>query len=150
MTNLIGKDAPLEQSIQRFRQGLERLNLKVNESGWLNPLPNVFSVHLEFPDCPVIYSNGKGSSKLAALASAYGELYERLSTHMSFSDYFLGQRNAESSFVHFKDEKWTEIHEDNDESHGLPSEILNASLRRFYTKDLEIDLGSLVDIQSSS
>lgn len=150
MTNLIGKDAPLEQSIQRFRQGLERLKLKVSESGWLNPLPNVFSVHLEFPDCPVIYSNGKGSSKLAALASAYGELYERLSTHMSFSDYFLGQRNAEAAFVHFKDEKWTAIDENDDETQELPPDILNASLRRFYTKDLKIDLGSLVDIQSSS
>ena len=88
MTTLVGKDAPLEESIERFRSNLLKLNLEVTESNWLNPLPNVFSVHLSLNNCPVIYSNGKGSSKEAALASAYGELFERLSTHMSFSDYF--------------------------------------------------------------
>lgn len=154
MTNLIGKDAPLEESIQNFRDGLKRLNLEVTETRWLNPLPNVFSVHLEFARCPTVYSNGKGSSKLAALASAYGELYERLSTHMSFSDFFLGQANAAAPFVHFKDERWTPIPapEDDDEphKHELPQEVLNASLRRFYSQDLDLGLEDLVDLQSSS
>lgn len=48
--------------------------------------------------------NGKGSSRLAARASAYGELFERLSTHMSFSDYYLGLDNSNAPYVHFKDE----------------------------------------------
>ncbi len=153
MTNIIGKDAPLETSIERFREGFRKLNLEVSETGWLNPLPNVFSVHLEFPSCPVIYSNGKGSSKLAALASAYGELYERLATHTSFSDYYLGQANAQDTFVHYKDERWTALppHSDNeDEQQDLPAEILNESLRRFYTKDLNLSLEDLVDVQASS
>ena len=70
--------------------------------------------------CQEIYSNGKGSSKLAALASAYGELFERLGTHMAFSDYFLGLKNAEDDFVHFRDEKWTPIEDD---SEDIPTEI---------------------------
>lgn len=149
MTNLVGKDAPLEVSIERFREGFKKLNLEVCESGWLNPLPNVFSVHLEFPSCPGIYSNGKGSSKLAALASAYGELYERLATHTSFSDYFLGLENSEATFVHYPDEHWSTLPSKQDEE-TLPPDLLNASLRKFYTKDLKLSMEDLVDVQSSS
>ena len=148
MTNIVGKDAPLEVSIERFRAGFKKLNLEVSESGWLNPLPNVFSVHLEFPSCPSIYSNGKGSSKLAALASAYGELYERLATHTSFSDYYLGLENSESPYVQYPDEHWSTLPADGDTS--LPPDILNASLRKFYTKDLKLSMEDLVDVQASS
>ena len=147
MTTLVGKDAPLEESIERFRSNLLKLNLEVTESNWLNPLPNVFSVHLSLNNCPVIYSNGKGSSKEAARASAYGELFERLSTHMSFSDYFLGLDNSNAPFVHFPDEKWTPI---NEEDPTLPQEILNGSLRKFYTQNSGVTLDNLVDLQSSS
>jgi len=157
MTDLIGKDAPLEESLERFRSGLKKLNLETEESLWLNPLPNIWSVHLSFARCPQIYSNGKGSSKLAALCSAYGELYERLSTHMSFSDCFLGLQASEAPYVHFKDERWTPIPDDalsdeegNPLKHPLPQEVLNASLRSFYAKDLDLGLEDLVDLQSSS
>ena len=87
MTTIVGKDAPLEQSIEKFEKILAKLNLEVTLSDWLNPVDNVFSVNLSVTSCPCIYSNGKGSSKLAATASAYGELFERLATHMVFSDF---------------------------------------------------------------
>ena len=157
MTSITGKDAPLEESIARFQKSIGSLGLELEETLWLNPLPNVYSVHLSFASCPCVYSNGKGSSKLAALASAYGELCERLSTHMSFSDYFLGLDNSEADFVHFEDERWTPIPDDeavdengNPSGHALPPEILNASLRSFYSKDIRLSLEDLVDIQSSS
>lgn len=149
MTTIVGKDAPLEDSIDRYRNNLKSLGLEVVESDWLNPLEHVFSVHLALSDCPAVYSNGKGASKLAALASAYGELFERLATHMEFADFYLGLDNSRAPFVHFPDERWTAIPED-DESTPLPQEVLNASLRRFYTKGTGVTLSHLVDLQSSS
>ena len=147
MTTIVGKDAPLETSISRFREILNKLNIEVVEKDWLNPLPNIFSVHIAIASCPCIYSNGKGSSKLAALASAYGELFERLATHMEFSDYFLGLENANDKFVHFEDEKWTKIDPENPQ---IPNDILNANLRHFYCEANNVNLEDLVDLQSSS
>lgn len=157
MTKVTGKDAPYSESIARFRANLNKLGIEVTESGWLNPLPHLFSVHLCVKNCPEICTNGKGSCREAALASAYGEMFERLSTHMAFADFFLGLDNSNAPFVHFKDEKWTiipDVSPDTVPEPGqqptLPTEILNASLRRFYSRDTGLKLEDLVDLQSSS
>lgn len=155
MTTIVGKDAALEDTLSRFKQIAEKLSLELVEDKWLNPLPDLWSVHLSVANCPVLYSNGKGSSHDAALASAYGEIYERLATHMSFSDYYLGQENSNDKFVHFPDEKWSKLNEpaeDDSDFAGTPlsSDILNAKLRKFYSENLELHMEDLVDIQSSS
>lgn len=155
MTTIVGKDAALEDTLKRFKQVAEKLSLEFVEDKWLNPLPDLWSVHLSVANCPVLYSNGKGSSHDAALASAYGEIYERLATHMSFSEYFLGLENSNDKFVHFPDEKWIKLEEpseDNPELMGTPlsTEILNAKLRKFYSQNLDLHMEDLVDIQSSS
>ena len=149
MTTIAGKDASLEDSLSRFKQIAAQLKLEMIEDTWLNPLPDLWSVHLSLAKCPAIYSNGKGSSKDAALCSAYGEIFERLATHMSFADFFLGSDNAEAKFVHFPDEKWTELNEDED---GTPisNDILNVKLRELYGNQGELTLENLVDIQSCS
>lgn len=149
MTTIAGKDASLEDSLSRFKQIAAQLKLEMIEDTWLNPLPDLWSVHLSLANCPAIYSNGKGSSKDAALCSAYGEIFERLATHMSFADFFLGSDNAEAKFVHFPDEKWTELNEDED---GTPisNDILNVKLRELYGNQGELTLENLVDIQSCS
>lgn len=147
MTTIVGKDAPLEQSIAHFQEILKKLKIVVRESNWLNPLNDVYSVHLDIESCPCIYSNGKGSSRLAARASAYGELFERLSTHMSFSDYYLGLDNSNAPYVHFKDEKWTVI---DPNATQIPSDVLNSSLRKFYSEGTDLNLEDLVDLQSSA
>lgn len=165
MTQIAGKDAALEDSLVRFKRIASQLGLTFVEEQWLNPLPNVWSVHLAVEKCPTLYSNGKGSSREAALCSAYGEIYERLATHMSFSDFFLGQSRAEGDFVHFPDEKWTELSGGGDEPSPLNGEILNDKLRALYGKlqnsvrtDLgedveesdELFLDNLIDLQSSN
>ena len=147
MTTIVGKDAPLEQSIAHFQEIFKKLKIVVRESNWLNPLNDVYSVHLDIESCPCIYSNGKGSSRLAARASAYGELFERLSTHMSFSDYYLGLDNSNAPYVHFKDEKWTVIDQNDPQ---IPSDVLNSSLRKFYSEGTDLNLEDLVDLQSSA
>ncbi len=147
MTTIPGKDAPLEQTIELFSDALKNIHIEVIEDNWLNPLENIYSVHLAITSLPEIYANGKGSSRLAARASAYGELIERLSTQMSFSDYYLGLDNSNAEFVHFKDEKWSKIDQQSPE---IPQDVLNASLRKFYTQNTGLTLEHLVDLQSSS
>lgn len=56
MTTIVGKDAPLEQSIAHFQEILKKLKIVVRESNWLNPLNDVYSVHLDIESCPCIYS----------------------------------------------------------------------------------------------
>lgn len=153
MTIIAGKDAALEDTLRRFKQVAQELKLDLVEEQWLNPLPDLWSVHLAVANCPAIYSNGKGSSADAALCSAYGEIFERLATHMSFSDFYLGQSNADAKFVHFSDEKWTVIEEredDDDSPIELPNDILNVKLRKLYGQNGALSLDNLVDIQSCS
>jgi ribosomal protein S12 methylthiotransferase accessory factor len=74
-----GKDASLESSIATMQGKLEGLGFHVEERSWLNPVDGVWSVHVSDRDCPLLFTNGKGGSRLAALASALGEFFERLS-----------------------------------------------------------------------
>ena len=155
MTTIAGKDAALEDTLSRFKQVAQELKLDLVEEQWLNPLPDLWSVHLSIANCPAIYSNGKGSTQDAALCSAYGEIFERLATHMSFSDFYLGQTNADAKFVHFSDEKWTEIIDSEEDEEGIegcpiPNDILNVKLRKLYGNKGALTLENLVDIQSCS
>lgn len=127
-TFIRGKDASLEESLQHFEHIAASLKLRLRVCNELNPLPDVFSLHLEEETCPeVFYSNGKGATRLAALCSAYGEFYERLFTHMFFADYFLGEDNATDLFVHFTDEKST-----SGAIRAFPKAFLTPELRAFY------------------
>ncbi len=79
-TFIPGKDAALEDSIARFQQNFQT-SVLIEEASWLNPVPNVWSVHIRDKECALCFTNGKGATKKAALASALGEYFERLSTN---------------------------------------------------------------------
>lgn len=145
-TFIPGKDAALEVSIARFQELLAAQGFEIEEASWLNPVPNVWSVHIRDTDCPLCFANGKGASRKAALASALGEYLERLSTNYFFADFWLGQEIARGPFVHYPDEKWFPIPEDD----SLPAGILDTSLRRFYDPDGELAASMLVDFQSGN
>lgn len=145
-TFIPGKDAALEDSINYFQQQLEKFDLVVKEASWLNPVPNVWSVHIQNTKCPLCFANGKGASKKAALASALGEYFERLSTNYFFSDFYLGEKAANSEFVHYPTEKWFTIPKDN----SLPKGLLSPKLLKFYDPDHELTATDLIDLQSSN
>ena len=65
-----GKDASLEAAIARMQGQLAALGFTVEEKSWLNPIEGIWSVHVADRDCPLLYTNGKGASELAARASA--------------------------------------------------------------------------------
>lgn len=145
-TFIPGKDAALETSIAHFQHTLAALGFNIEEASWLNPVPNVWSVHIRDSDCPLCFSNGKGASKKAALASALGEYFERLSTNYFFADFYLGEKIANGDFVHYPNEKWFILPDDN----SLPEGILDDHLRRFFNPDGTIQASDLIDLQSGN
>ncbi|EMH4148405.1 YcaO-like family protein [Providencia stuartii] len=145
-TFIPGKDAALEVSIDAFQTKLKKLGFDIEEASWLNPVPNVWSVHIRDKACPLCFTNGKGASKKAALASALGEYFERLSTNYFFADFYLGKSIAEGDFVHYPNEKWFPLTEDD----SLPEGILDTRLREFYDPDNALAGSQLIDLQSSN
>jgi len=145
-TFIPGKDAALEDSIAKFQQKLTALGFNIEEASWLNPVPNVWSVHIRDKDCPQCFSNGKGASKKAALASALGEYFERLSTNYFFADFYLGQEIANGDFVHYPNEKWFPIEDDA----LLPNGILDDYLLDYFDPNAELTPELLVDLQSGN
>ena len=57
-----GKDASLESSIKRMQEKLALIGFQVVERSWLNPVDDIWSVHVSELDCPLLFTNGKGSS----------------------------------------------------------------------------------------
>ncbi|OOS01927.1 ribosomal protein S12 methylthiotransferase accessory factor YcaO [Canicola haemoglobinophilus] len=145
-TFIPGKDAALEDSIAKFQQKLTTLGFNIEEASWLNPVPNVWSVHIRDKDCPQCFTNGKGASKKAALASALGEYFERLSTNYFFADFYLGQNVANAEFVHYPSEKWFPI----EDEESLPEGILDDYLLNYYDPNQELTPELLVDLQSGN
>lgn len=145
-TFIPGKDAALEDSIARFQQQLTALGFHIEEASWLNPVPHVWSVHIRDRDCPLCFTNGKGATQKAALASALGEYMERLSTNYFFADFYLGRQIAEGDFVHYPNERWFPLPEDG----SLPTEMLDERLHAFYNADDSLSASDVIDLQSGN
>lgn len=145
-TFIPGKDAALEDSITYFQTQLQQLGFTIEEHSWLNPVPHVWSVHIRDRDCALCFTNGKGATKKAALASALGEYFERLSTNYFFADFYLGKTLAHSTFVHYPNEKWFPIPDDD----SLPEGLLTPALIDFYDPEGQLGASHLIDMQSSA
>ena len=144
-TMIMGKDAALEDTITKLRKLLLDWGFDVEEASWLNPVPHVWSVHIRDRYCPYLFTNGKGITKDAALASALGEFFERLNCNYFFADFFLGEQIAQSDFVHYPQEKWFSF-----EGDKMPEGLMNESLWDFYDEDHELTPGQLVDTNSGN
>jgi ribosomal protein S12 methylthiotransferase accessory factor len=142
---ILGKDAPLEETITRLRKQLLDCGFDVEEASWLNPVPNVWSVHIRDRFCPFLFTNGKGVTKEAALASALGEFFERLNCNYFFADFYLGEQVANSEFVHYPQEKWFEFKDDK-----MPKGLMNEELWEYYDSERELRPEQLVDTNSGN
>ena len=145
-TFIPGKDAALEASIERFQHKLGELGFDIEEASWLNPVPHVWSVHIRDKDCALCFTNGKGATKKAALASALGEYFERLSTNYFFADFWLGETIANGPFVHYPNEKWFKPGPNGE----LPKEILDEYCLEIYDPEDELLGTHLYDTNSGN
>lgn len=148
-TYILGKDAALEDSISRLQTALSDNGFNIIEHTWANPAPNVWWVHIRDADCSLCFTNGKGATKKAALASALGEYIERLSCNYFFADYHLGDSLAQADFVHYPNEKWfaaTEGYLRDD----CPEGLLDDRLCQHYDPKASLPLSQLIDINSGN
>lgn len=143
-TFIKGKDRDLETSISSMEAKLKALGFDVEQTSWLNPVTGVYSVHIRDKYCPALFTNGKGSSEKACLASALGEFFERLSCNYFFADYYLGDQQK-YGFVHYPNERWFEI-TDNPRPEGL----LTEELWDYFDPDMALSAADLFDINSGA
>ncbi|NRP15656.1 OsmC domain/YcaO domain-containing protein [Marinobacterium sp. xm-a-152] len=145
-TFIEGKDAPLEQTIAKMTQILADLGMKIEVASWRNIVPNVWSLHIRDAASPMCFTNGKGATKEAALASALGEFLERLSCNFFYNDQYFGQELAEAEFVHRPDERWFELTEEDD----IPEGLLDEYTLEIYDPDQDLSGSNLIDTNSGN
>lgn len=141
-----GKDASLEASIRTLQSALVALNFHVEECSWLNPVEGVWSVHIRDRDCPLLFTNGKGATELAARASALGEYFERLSTNYFWTHFYLGEALATRAYVHTPDERWFPL----SDGDAWPDELLTPELHALYNPDGGVRADQLIDLNSGN
>ncbi|MCF6434088.1 OsmC domain/YcaO domain-containing protein [Pseudoalteromonas sp. MMG022] len=145
-TFIEGKDLPLEQTIANMTEILANLGMKIEISSWRNIVPNVWSLHIRDAASPMCFTNGKGATKESALCSALGEFIERLNCNFFYNDQFLGQEIANAEFVHYPNEKWFKLSEDD----ALPQGILDEYCREIYDPEGELRGSHLIDTNSGN
>lgn len=145
-TTILGKDKPLEQTIAEMSAILADLGMKIEIASWRNIVPNVWSLHIRDAQSQLCFTNGKGSSKESALASALGEFIERLNCNFFYNDQFWGTELANADFVHYPDERWFQPGP-NDE---LPAEILDEHTLGIFNPDGELCGSHLYDTNSGN
>ncbi|MEA3406105.1 MAG: 30S ribosomal protein S12 methylthiotransferase accessory factor YcaO [Pseudomonadota bacterium] len=144
VTYIKGKDACLEESIERMQNILKQAGFEITEASWLNPVPSVFSLHIHDLNCPGLFTNGKGTSRKSTLASALGEFLERLSSNYFFSDYWLEShaQASDSTWLYYPDEKQFALDEF--------QQCLTPELWSFYDTNQEYQPEDLLSLNDGS
>ncbi|WP_109441303.1 OsmC domain/YcaO domain-containing protein [Acinetobacter haemolyticus] len=145
-TYIQGKDLPLEETIANMSAILAGLGMKIEIASWRNIVPNVWSLHIRDAQSPMCFTNGKGSTKESALASALGEFIERLNCNFFYNDQFWGEEIANAAFVHYPDEKWFKPGPNGE----LPKEILDEYCLEIYDPEKELLGTHLYDTNSGN
>lgn len=145
-TYIVGKDLPLEQTIANMSGVLAALGMKIEIASWRNIVPNVWSLHIRDAHSPMCFTNGKGSTKESALASALGEFIERLNCNHFYAGSFWGEDIASAAFVHYPNERWFKP----GPGDALPDEILDAYCLEIYNPEGELRGSHLYDTNSGN
>lgn len=140
-----GKDASLEHSITSMQAKLTARGFDIEECSWLNPVDSVWSVHVRNRECHLMFTNGKGATRLAAHASALGEYFERLSCNYFWNHYYLGEKIAQRGFAHYPRERWFAVVD-----MAWPADLLTPELQAFYNPEGSIPAEALIDMNSGN
>ena len=141
-TFIKGKDCSLEETIDSMYQKFEQIGIEIDEVSVLNPVPYVYSQHIRDKSCNLMFTNGKGASAKACLASALGEYFERLSCNYFFADYYLGEKFATDTFAHYPNERWFTY---GDEDMLMPKGLLSTKLWDYYDPERELHPSQIID-----
>lgn len=108
-------------------------------------MPNVWSVHIRDKECALCFTNGKARPKSGAGLGA-GRVLRASVNQLLFADFWLGETVANGPFVHYPNEKWFPLTENDD----VPEGLLDARLRAFYDPENELTGSQLIDLQSGN
>ncbi|SDR73027.1 ribosomal protein S12 methylthiotransferase accessory factor [Halopseudomonas sabulinigri] len=145
-TRILGKDLPLEQTIANMSGILADLGMKIEIASWRNIVPNVWSLHIRDAQSPLCFTNGKGATKEAALASALGEFIERLNCNFFYNDQFWGEDISNADFVHYPNERWFKP----SRKDALPAGLLDEYCLEIYNPEAELRASHLIDTNSGN
>ena len=145
-TMILGKDLALEDTIANMTGLLERLGTKIEITSWRNIVPNVWSLNIRDAASELCFTNGKGASKESALCSALGEFIERLSCNFFYNDQYFGEEIANAEFVHYPNEKWFPLNEED----SIPDGLLDDYCLEIYNPDGELQGSNLIDTNSGN
>lgn len=145
-TLIPGKDSSLEETVVRMSSRLKEMGINIEISSWRNPVPHVWSVHIRDADSPMCFTNGKGATKLAALCSALGEYFERLSTNYFYNDFYLGHEVSSGEFVHYPNEEWFK----SGPKDSIPKGLMDDYLIKTYSNEGELKFSHLFDANSGN
>lgn len=145
-TMIEGKDLPLEDTIANMTALLEGLGMKIEITSWRNIVPNVWSLNIRDSASELCFTNGKGSTKESALCSALGEFIERLSCNFFYNDQYFGEEIANAEFVHYPNEKWFPLNEED----SIPAGLLDDYCLEIYDPEGELQGTNLIDTNSGN
>ncbi|MGO4326257.1 OsmC domain/YcaO domain-containing protein [Cupriavidus sp. 2TAF22] len=145
-TYIAGKDLPLEQTIANMSGILADLGMKIEVASWRNIVPNVWSLHIRDAHSSMCFTNGKGSTKESALASALGEFIERLNCNHFYVGTFWGEDLANAAFLHYPNERWFKP----GRKDALPAGILDEYCLPIYNPDGELRGSHLYETNSGN
>jgi ribosomal protein S12 methylthiotransferase accessory factor len=143
-TIILGKDLPVEKTISNMAAILSGVGINIEIASWRNIVPNVWSLHIREAASPMCYTNGKGATKESALCSALGEYIERMNCNFFYNDYYFGEEIANSTFVHYPNEKWFRVGADD----ALPEGLMDQRCLQLYNPDNELRASHLIDTNS--
>ncbi|MBQ0755472.1 MAG: OsmC domain/YcaO domain-containing protein [Amphritea sp.] len=145
-TMIEGKDLPLEKTIANMTGILESLGMKIEITSWRNIVPNVWSLNIRDSASELCFTNGKGATKESALCSALGEFIERLSCNFFYNDQFFGEELANAEFVHYPNEQWFPLNEED----SVPAGLLDDYCLDIYNPEGELQGSNLIDTNSGN
>lgn len=143
MINNKYKELKPEETINKIRSILNNIGIMPYETKWFNSAEEFYSVRIEIPNTD-IGTNGKGTTQLFALASAYAELMERI---QNMSPYKLSiDLDTESynkvGFYFLPDEKKITV----DEFLKLENEWLKQQIEYTELKNNNKELNKLIEL----
>lgn len=131
------KDSTPTKTLKKIKGILSDLNIEVQEIWFPKSSINTYSLRLQFKNAPLYGVNGKGITKDLALASAYGELIERLEN--SAIGELSNLANEEFSYKYFYDEKDLSVEDLLNEN----SSFVKYLIKKINSREINKEIGSL-------
>lgn len=101
------KDEDPKQTVKNIKCILEKNNIQVIEE-IINPVKDMYSVILTINKTNLTV-NGKGVNKELTLASAYGELMERIQNFIIYKNPFIYDENSKENYYNYPDEVYVDL-----------------------------------------